>query len=66
MVFIHNLVAKSYACNACVSYSSLNGVCVCVCVCVVRVEVQIVFLGVHVKLVLSKFQAAPCYAENSS
>ena len=42
--------------------TSLNGVCVCV----VRVEVQIVFFGVHVKLVLSKFQAAPCYAEISS
>ena len=40
--------------------TSLNGVCVCV----VRVEVQIVFFGVHVKLVLPKFQAAPCYAEN--
>ena len=39
MVFIHNLVAKSHACNARVPYSSLNGVCVCV----VRVEVQIVF-----------------------
>ncbi len=30
MVFIHNLVAKSHACNARVPYSSLNGVCVCV------------------------------------
>ena len=40
--------------------TSLNDVCVCV----VRVEVQIIFL-VHVKLVLPKFQAAPCYAENS-
>ena len=39
VVFIHNLVAKSHACNARVPYSSLNGVCVCV----VRVEVQIVF-----------------------
>ena len=63
MVFIHNLVAKSHACNARVPYSSLNGVCVCV----VRVEVQIVFFGgVHIKLVLPKFQVAPCYAENSS
>ena len=42
--------------------TSLNGVCVCV----MRVEVQIVFFGVHVKLVLQKFQAAPCYAKNSS
>ena len=39
VAFIHNLVAKSHACNARVPYSSLNGVCVCV----VRVEVQIVF-----------------------
>ena len=64
MIFIHNLVAKSHACNARVPYSSLNGFCVCV----VRVEVKIVLLGggVHVKLVLPKFQAAPCYAENSS
>ena len=62
MVFIHNLVAKSHACNARVPYSSINGVCVCV----VRVEVQIVFFLVHVKLVLPKFQAAPCYAEISS
>ena len=62
MVFTHNLVAKSHACNAHVSYFSLNGVCVCVG----RVEVQIVFFWVHVKLVLPKFQAAPCYAENSS
>ena len=30
VVFIHNLVAKSHACNARVPYSSLNGVCVCV------------------------------------
>ena len=62
MVFIHNLVAISHACNAHVPVSSLNGVCVCV----VRVEVQIVFFLVQVKLVLPKFQAAPCYAENSS
>ena len=41
MAFIHNLVAKSHACNARVPYSSLNGICVCV----VRVEVQIVFFG---------------------
>ena len=61
MVFIHNLVAKSHACNARVPYSSLNGVCVCV----VHVEVQS-FFWVHVKLVLTKFQVAPCYAENSS
>ena len=33
-------------------------------VCVVRVEVHIVFFWVHDKLVLPKFQAAPCYAEN--
>ena len=45
-----------------VPYSSLNGVCVCV----VHVEVQIVFFWVHVKLVLLKFQDAPCYAEISS
>ena len=64
MVFIHNLVAKSHACNGRVPYSSLNGVCVCVCV--VRAEVQIVFFWVHVKLVLPKLQVAPCYAENSS
>ena len=31
-----------------------------------RDEVQIVFFWVHVKLVLPKFQAAPCYAEISS
>ena len=62
MVFIHNLVAKSHACSARVPYSSLNGVCVCV----VRVEVQIVFFLVHVKLVLPKFQAVPCYAKISS
>ena len=29
-------------------------------------EVRIVFFWVHVKLVLPKFQAAPCYAEISS
>ena len=29
-------------------------------------EVRIVFFLVHVKLVLLKFQAAPCYAEISS
>ena len=29
-------------------------------------EVRIVFFSVHVKLVLPKFQAAPCYAEISS
>ena len=29
-------------------------------------EVRIVFFGVHVKLVLPKFQAMPCYAEISS
>ena len=29
-------------------------------------EVQIVFFWVHVKLVLPKFQVAPCYAEISS
>ena len=64
MVFTHNLVAKSHACNARVPYSSLNGVCVCV----VRVKVQIVFFwgGVHVKLVLPKYQATPSYAKNSS
>ena len=37
VVFFHNLVAKSHACNARVPYSSLNGVYVCV----VRVEVRL-------------------------
>ena len=63
MVFIHNLVAKSHACNARVPYSSLNGVRVCV----VRVEVQIVFFGYTLSLfsqnfkphlVMPKFQAS--------
>ena len=64
MVFIHNLVAKSHACNARVPYSSLNGVCVCV----VRVEVQIVFFGGYtlglffrdfkLRLVMPKIQAS--------
>ena len=29
-------------------------------------DVRIVFFGVHIKLILPKFQAAPCYAEISS
>ena len=52
MVFIHNLVAKSDACNARVPYSSLNGVCVCV----VRVEVQIVFFGYTLSLFFRNFK----------
>ena len=52
MVFIHNLVAKSHACNARVPYSSLNGVCVCV----VRVEVQIVFFGYMLSLFFRNFK----------
>ena len=39
VVFIHNLVAESHACNARVPYSSLNGVCVCV-LCVLRCELS--------------------------
>ena len=63
VVFIHNLVAKSHACNARVPYSSLNSVCVCV----VRVEVQIVFfwytlslffLNFKPRLVMPKIQAS--------
>ena len=52
VVFIHNLVAKSHACNARVPYSSLNGVCVCV----VRVEVQIVFFGYTLSLFFRNFK----------
>ena len=52
VVFIHNLVAKSHACNARVPYSSLNGVCVCV----VRVEVQIVFFWYTLSLFFWNFK----------
>ena len=52
VVFIHNLVAKSHACNARVPYSSLNGVYVCV----VRVEVQIVFFGYTLSLFFRNFK----------
>ena len=57
IIWLQNLMRAMH-----VYLTSGNGVCVCV----VRVEVQIVFFLVHVKLVLPKFQAAPCYAENSS
>ena len=53
IIWLPNLMRAMHA-----YLTSLNGVCVCV----VRVEVQIVFFWVHVKLVLPKFQAAPCYA----
>ena len=52
VLFIHNLVAKSHACNAHVPYYSLNGVCVCV----VHVEVQIVFFGYTLSLFFRNFK----------